>query len=444
VLRRLIDSPFALMLAAVAAGGGGVLALVLHVSQQCSNAYAAAKGFRGFDSWIATALCDELVRDPPWLQLFSLAAVPSVLLTWYWKERKRRDDQTNANMSQRVAQETLQHSIDSALALRAKEQAAATLAQESAIAERYTAAAALIGSKSEMTRITGLFALWDVARESPQHRSTVAMTFAAFLRSPDPQRPRLCPSSDGENAPDQEVMPLPPDALTAATLVGDRIWGDAWRVDGKRIRISLADAALAGCRFQRADLRDAQFDQADLRRADFTNGDLREARLHKVNLDGAWLIGVKADDSDFGYSSMRGAHCYGIQLQRAHLASVAAHEANFMDAECSDAKMTLGVFDRAEFRNATLDRCDLRFVSFVEANLVDATLCRANLQGAKLNRAKLMRANLRGADLTGARLDGADLEGANLERTQLHGVSMVGANVTDVKLDDGVILGPVL
>jgi hypothetical protein len=133
---------------------------------------------------IDAGVCAALAKNPPYLLVSGLMAAPSVLLTWYWRDAKRRAD--------------------------------TRIAQESAIASRYRAAGELIGNEKSMSRITGLFALSDVAQESADHRATVARTFAAYLRTANGDEPQAAPSPEGylgvaidADADEQAVMQPP-------------------------------------------------------------------------------------------------------------------------------------------------------------------------------------------------------------------------------------------
>ena len=75
-----------------------------------------------------------------------------------------------------------------------------------------------MASLDSMTRINGLFSLWDVARESQIHRATVSRTLAAFVRV----RSLTAGRHDAMHAP-------LPDVQTAVTLAAELDWArDDW------------------------------------------------------------------------------------------------------------------------------------------------------------------------------------------------------------------------
>ena len=236
---------------------------------------------------VSAQLCVEVTKSPPWILLSGMVAAPSVLLTWYWRDRKRRDDHR--------------------------------LAVESGIAERYTRAAELLASTDCMTRINGLFSLWDVARESQSHRVTVSRTLAAFVRV----------HSKAAQADTHDGSSPRPDLQTAVTLLSETDWATPEWSSSAGVRVVV-------------DLRDAQLVRFDLARKD---------------LSGAFLRGT-----DFSHAYM--------------------HHAKLGDALLMEAKLTKAFLRSASLRGANLRDADLSGANLRKSDLRDAKLSGTNLRGA--------------------------------------------------------------
>jgi len=402
--------PMPWILAMVALGLGLAWLISYAISRACLGLGATAPGVAELipGVTIRKEFCEALGKNPPWLLLSSIIAGPSVLLTWHWRDKKRRDDQANALQTQ------------------AKDREAAKLARESAIATRYKAAAELLGKDDALTRITGLFALWDVARESPSHRVTVSRTLAAFIRTRAPQEGRVAQASSPPAASDAaapaadtgererergeaRALAPPPEIQTAASLVFDPQWarddeGDSWLLDGKRIVVDVRGANLAGVALVRANLVGANLHGANLRDAH-----LEGATLMHAQLEGAYLVG---------------AHLEGAHLEDAHLERAALNGANLEDAH----------LERALLLEAHLESAYLSGAHLEDAHLFGAHLERAYLLGAHLERAYLLGAHLEDAQLDDAHLHGADLRSANLESAYLSGAHLEGANLKSARL----------
>jgi uncharacterized protein YjbI with pentapeptide repeats len=110
--------------------------------------------------------------------------------------------------------------------------------------------------------------------------------------------------------------------------------------------------------------------------------------------------------------------------------------------------------DRQEQFPFDLANCDLRFATFVQANLAQAGFVASDLEGAyfagsDLSECPMMFANLRGAtfllsSLRGANLDYSVVIEATLNGTTLQGASLLGTKFQGSSLDDAVFWGNVL
>jgi uncharacterized protein YjbI with pentapeptide repeats len=279
---------------------------------------------------ITAEQCRDLSKNPPWLLLSGIAAAPSILLTWYWRDRKRRADQRTATR-ERVAAER-QHRLN----------------EQVAFSQRYTTAAELLGSPDEMIRINGLEALFDIARQSEDQRAAVSRTLAAFVRV-------RCHAPRAPADPDKSFVPKPAaDVQTAMTLLGNPQWR-AWEREQSEL-----------------DLRDTDLSGFELAGAVLSKANLIDAHMVEVVLDNADLRGASLDRA-FIMGSFEGADLTGARLTRAKLGF-----ANFKSAQFVGANLTGAMLEEANLENANL----------YAANLEEADLTGANLRGADLREAK--------------------------------------------------------
>ena len=134
-------------------------------------------------------------------------------------------------------------------------------------------------------------------------------------------------------------------------------------------------AAIAGTRFQDANLTNASFTQATLKSADFSNANLRLTR---------WSQAKQLD------------HATGDQ--------------NYLTRLLVRQRLEVGSEQAKNFDQMDLQGVDLRRAKLSDASFVGANLSGANLQGADLSRAKLIDTQLAGTDLSGAKLTGAYIQ----------------------------------
>lgn len=288
-----------------------------------------------------------------------------MLLTWYWREEKRRDDQVNKR--------------DEHL-----------LAYESGIAGRFTKAAELLANVDLMARTAGLFALWDIARESSAHRPTVNRTIAAYVRERAPRAIGLKQERGRETVTVVKPKPPKPDVQNALTILADSHWSQPdWHSNGARIE---------------ADLRLTELSLVHLPGVNLSRTILARARLIYANLSLSNLV-----EAELSNANLVGANLVGSNLTNASL-----YESNLRSARLNDAKLCGAKLSGAILCEALLAGADLSGASLVQADLTRASLESANLKGADLTRANLIETNLGGANLVGADLASAAMNGAIL------------------------------
>lgn len=218
-------------------------------------AYGMVYGYDLYCHDFTTGLCRAVQTSPPWLLVTGLAAAPSALLTWYWRtDHKKRDLQNAANTHQ--------------LERRAK------------ISERFAKAVELLAE----ARAGAIYALEQIARESPEDHWPVMQTLAAFARnnqkaiSNDVIRPlaieavRVIGRRNTENDPPDAVIDL-----TGADLS----YGD---FRGAHLRAALLrGTTMNNANFDHAVLEGAALDRAYVPQASFCGADLRGVSLDWVS-----------------------------------------------------------------------------------------------------------------------------------------------------------------
>ncbi|MCB2228979.1 MAG: toll/interleukin-1 receptor domain-containing protein [Desulfarculaceae bacterium] len=124
-------------------------------------------------------------------------------------------------------------------------------------------------------------------------------------------------------------------------------------------------------------------------------------------------------------------------------------EADFANADLTDANLDGAALIRANLANANLNRTSLVRASLTEANLVDVSLTNGNLTEANLRMAHLIDANFSGgnfhkadlsdANLMDAKLIEAELVKTNLNKAVLYDANFSRANVKGANLSDAEV-----
>jgi len=194
------------------------------------------------------------------------------------------------------------------------------------------------------SRISGIQALGEIAKDSPRYHWQIMEVLAAFVRTNVPRK---------EEEEGEERSPkLPDDIQAALTVIGRR---DTEK-DPENQKIDLRNTNLGG----------ANLMNAKLQRADFSGANLRNAYLPGANLQGA--IFNKAD--------LTGAELFGVDLRRA----------NLIDANLQEAELSRSLLHKADIWNA-----NLRGTRIKGADLLKAKLPSAKLQGANLSDAENLK-----------------------------------------------------
>lgn len=239
--------------------------------------------------------------------------------------------------------------------------------------------------------------------------------------------------------------------LEAADLSGCNLSG-ANLAGAVLARANLGGADLTGARLSGANLGGAVLRDAILDRADLT-----EAVLNRTELAGARFAGANLTGADWLEAKIGAVDLSGAQLGQCNMLKADLTGARFAGADMSDANLVECTLDDADFSRATLlkttfvscrgERVSFREARFRQGAIVhgsafpradfrDADMEKANLRGTALEGARFDRANVGGADLSecdaaGASLERAVLKGSLLIRTNLANASLLGANLMD-------------
>jgi uncharacterized protein YjbI with pentapeptide repeats len=262
------------------------------------------------------------------------------------------------------------------------------------VTERFSKAIEHLGNEKLDVRLGAVYALEQIARDSPELYGPIMEVLTAYLRE-------HAPAASGDTSRDD---PVPADHQAIAAVIARR----RWEQDPGDLRLDLHGADLPRVRWESVRLHGA-----DLRGARLEGAALREAHLGRADLRGAHLERADLIQAHLEWADLRGAHLEGAMLEGAYLAA----PAQLQEATLSDAGLAQLNLERADLRGAHLERADLRSAQLERADLREAHLAGADLRGAHLEEAHLQDAHLEAADLEGAHLAGA--YGLNAEQLSL-------------------------
>ncbi|MEU1981969.1 pentapeptide repeat-containing protein [Nocardia sp. NPDC019395] len=261
-----------------------------------------------------------------------------------------------------------------------------SLAQKTAITDRFRLGAEQLASDKVNVRLSGIYLLEKLAKDSPGDHPTVFALLSSFLQTHAHNAtcaayftdlPGVEPPGFDPAAPRKA---LPADVETALTVISRRDITHDDPVNTLNLRRACLPEAWDS-RKSGSDSAAPQLAGVNLTNAVLDGAYLQNARLTEANLSNAFLTVAVLGSAELTRANLIGAELLAATLIHANLT-----EADLSWADLSDAFLT-------------------------DANLTRADLTRANLSGANLENANLTAADLSGADLTGASLDGADLAG---------------------------------
>ena len=214
------------------------------------------------------------------------------------------------------------------------------------IAERWVTAVAFLGRDGEAptstveTRLGGIYAVEQIARESQAYRAPTMELLATDVR-------RHAPLARTGIEPEVEIQSiltvLARSGVEGLDLRRTALWG-----------IDLENASLVGVDLSDARIGGACFAGMKLARARMRDALLTDANLAGADLSGASLVGARLAGADLTGTDLRGADLKGVDLRRARLRGA--------DLE------------RAELAGATMSGASTRGSSWHGARLVGAIL----------------------------------------------------------------------
>ncbi|MFF5282340.1 pentapeptide repeat-containing protein [Streptomyces sp. NPDC013171] len=254
------------------------------------------------------------------------------------------------------------------------------------VASSYNDTVANLGDDSVNVRISSIYALQRIMKDSPREQPAIVEVLCAYVRDK-----AKTPAKAKVEAAHKNVDTRPPEDVQAALKVlGSRPIG----VEGEGV-MDLRRAYLVG-----ADFTDGNFSEADFRGADLTFAQLRG------DFEDVW----------FGGATLRGAVLAGGEFERSEfigtdMANVWWDGGDFDEADLTSADLSGAMLNSPDDGAVSLSDAELSGANLTDADLTGARLVGADLgkdDGKQLPAANLTRTNLTRADLTGARLDGVD------------------------------------
>jgi uncharacterized protein YjbI with pentapeptide repeats len=250
---------------------------------------------------------DWLTEAKPWVLVSGLAAAPSLILTWIWREAHKRADIEKGREDIRLASERM-------------------------LTERFTQAIGQLGSDKMEVRLGAIYALERISRDSEKDHWTVVETLAAFIRENAPWREGNATHSEADDsAPHKSTTKIKPrtDVQAALTVLGRR----EHREEEKENQIiDLAETDLRGAdlyltHFESVILHGAHLEKASLGGANLEYAYLRETHLEKADLFGAHLENAKLIGANLAKANLTSA-----DLRKAWLEGVVLFGCNFTGA----------------------------------------------------------------------------------------------------------------
>ncbi|MGK8506045.1 pentapeptide repeat-containing protein [Nocardia asiatica] len=239
-------------------------------------------------------------------------------------------------------------------------------AKQTAVTDRFRLAAEQLASDKVNVRVSGIYLLVRLAKDSPTDEDTVFAVLAAFVRTQTTATDRALPPGQA-----------PVDIQAALTVISRRY--------------------------------------IDREQPDLDGPDLNRTCMSKVDFSGPVTTDYALTANGVTQRTS------GPSLTMANLQS-----ANLAGANLRDVNLTGANLAGANLISTMLLRAELKFVNLTGANLTGAWLAGADLTGAILTGANLTGADLGYINLNQALLNDVNLTGADLRGTDLRFVGLTG------------------
>jgi uncharacterized protein YjbI with pentapeptide repeats len=307
------------------------------------------------------------------------------------------------------------------------------------------------GKKRLEVRLGGIYALEQIAKDSPDHYWPIMEVLTAYVRENAPWtekehdlQAKISPSETQLTQNNQPSSKPSTDIQAVLTVLGRRRdWTYKNRED---LPLDLSETDLRG-----ADLKDAHLEggnlwgvhleKANLRGAHLEGGNLRGAHLEKADAYGAYLNKAMLAEAYLEEACLASARLDRAHLWRAHLEMADLEGAYLERARFPEAYLGRANFTEAYLKEADFIGAHLQGAMFTSAHLEDANLSGAHLEQASFNDAHLQEANLAEAYLKKTNFARAHLEGVNLWKAHLQGASLVGAYLKGANLERADLSG---
>jgi uncharacterized protein YjbI with pentapeptide repeats len=270
-------------------------------------------------------------------------------------------------------------------------------ARDQFVNQQFITAAGLLKEASASTRITGLYAMEQIAAAKPssggknQYLIPVIRAAIGFVKDP------FVPKTDGQ--------PVAADIQSAITILGHLN-------ENQLIDVDLHDTNLVDGNFT------AEGSKA------FVKSDFQGARLYGADMSRLDLTGAK-----FGGSYMADWEAYGAQWPLStdiYEATRKQFTVNFEGSNLTDTN-----FDHVKMGGISLIRTCLAGASFYATDLSRALIQDADVGGGATCISKKNKAYFYMATLIGANFDGVDVDGVSFEATNISGALFSKAKNVD-------------
>ncbi|QXE36454.1 pentapeptide repeat-containing protein [Streptomyces sp. GMY02] len=262
------------------------------------------------------------------------------------------------------------------------------LTERGQVGSTYNETVAQLGDESINVRISTIYAIQRIMRESPKEQPALMEVLSSYIR----EHAKMPEKKKAEQLRKNAKTRPADDVQAALTVLGGR----EVNTESDPI-INLRDTFLVG-----ADLSYVNFVNADLSGVDLTHAFLQGGEFEDVWFDEAQMSGAVLSDGDFEDCDFIGTHLRDVQWDGADFENADLTDADLVGASLAE-REDVAVID---LRYAELSGADLTNADLTGAYLMEADLGKDSEQ--KLPAAKLTGTNFTDADLTGASLDGTD------------------------------------
>jgi uncharacterized protein YjbI with pentapeptide repeats len=318
---------------------------------------------------------------------------------------------------------------------RAASQQTLKISEDKQTTERFSNAIEHLGHETVDIRLGGIYALEQIAINSPKYHWIIIEILSAFIR----EKSTL-------NKPDISgiipVQELRVDVKACVTVICRRTINqdESKIIDLRRVYLENIEIDKKA-NLHKADLREANLHKADLSEADLSEAILNGTNLGEANLNEAILYKAKLNKAILNKAILNKAILNKAKLKEANLREAILHGANLSEATLNGASLIQAELHKATLCKAILDYASLDGATLSGAKLIEVHLSGATLNGAIMHETNLIRANLTGADLRGADLRGADLRGADLRGADLTGAKLIKVNLRGADLRKADLTG---